>query len=34
VRLTSYESDHISMKEDEGKSYVTFTVRRKFHMKI
>ncbi len=34
LRLTAMDSDHVSVKEDEEKSYITFTVRKKFHMKI
>lgn len=34
LRLTADDFDHVSIKEEEQKSYITFTVRRKFRMKI
>ncbi len=34
LRLVAIDSDHVSIKEDENKSYITFTIRRKFHVKI
>lgn len=32
--MTGEDGDHVSIKEEEHKGYITFTVRRKFRVKI